>query len=824
MEDLLRNVRYAVRGLRNSPGFAPVAVTTLALGIGVNSTIFSIVNAVLLRPLPVQQPAQLVDIYGHTSNSDSHDTTSYLDYLDLRQQTETLSGLVAYSNFFANLAYEGRSELVVGELVSDNYFDVLGIQPGLGRAFTPEEFETEGTHPVTILSHTFWRTRFAADPGVLGSRVRINGTPYTVVGVAGATFGGMFPAVTAQMWVPVAMVEEVEPLVNQRGFASAGDTRLQRRAQRWLWLRGRMQPDTSVAEVQAELEGITARLAVEYPDTNDLETVTVMATNDVYFNPDFDTTLVPAGLLILAISGLVLLVACANLANMLLARAAGRRREIAVRLAIGAGRGQLVRQLLTESVVLALLGGGVGLLFADWSSRLIARFQPPVPIDLGVDFSVDWRVLTFTLIAAAVTGIAFGLVPALRASRPDVVGALKDADASERLAGHGFRLRDALVVIQVAVSIVLLVAGALMMRSLAAAQRIELGFDADRISFLGLAMEMNGYDNDTSAVFFDSARARLQDLPGVQSVTLMSRVPLSLNDNNFGLFIDGHQTAASDRPYLTGGAYVNEHYFSTLELTIIHGRPLDGVDMAENRRVTVVTEAMAGRYWPDESAVGKSFRTSWEGQPVEIVGVVEDYKVNSPGESPTPYVHMPYPRRGTFGNFMVRTAGPAAAEVLTHEAELRRIDPDLVFLDAGPTRKLVDTRLFAVRTGAWLIGAFGSLALLLAAVELYGVISYSVSRRTREMGIRVALGADPGRLVSLVVRQGMTLLIVGGLIGALMAALTGRLLASVLFVSPIDPLSFGVAFGILATVATLANWVPARRASRVDPMVALRSE
>ena len=823
MDDLLQDLRYALRGLRRAPAFTLVAVVTLALGIGVNSTIFSLVNAVLLRPLPVASPERLVDIYGHTATSSSHDTHSYPNYLDYREQSETLSDIMGFTNFFANLSIDGSSELVVGELVTDNYFSVLGVQPSVGRPFSPDAYVAPGAGPVAILSHPFWQSRFAADPDVLGRTFRMNGIVYTVIGVAPEGFGGMFPAVTAQMWVPTSMVEEVEPLGNNRvSGTSPGETRLERRGHHWLWLKGRMNPDTEVAQVRAELEGIAARLATQYPETNELERVAVIPTNDVAINPDFDSTLTPASLVLLVAVGLVLLVACANLANMLLARASTRRKEVAVRLAIGAGRGRLVRQMLTESTVLALAGGVAALLLAGWLARMIARFQPPLPIDLGLDIQPDWRVLVFTLAAAVATGVVFGLAPAMRASRPDLVPALKDTDGGDQTRTRTIELRDALVVAQVALSLVLMVTGTLMARSLGAGQRVDLGYDPDRTAYLGLAMEMNGYDGEQSDALFQAAALRVTGLPQVEAVGLTSRVPLSLNNNGFGIFIDGHQSSGSDRPYVMDGAHVDEGYFDALNVRILAGRGIEPADREELRRVAVVSEAMAERFWPGESALGREFRRSWGGDPYTIVGITENYRVDTPGESPKPYLHLPLAHGSTYGNFLVRTSAAASTMVPAIEQEFRALDPDMVFLETGTMRGLADVRLFPIRAGAWLIGIFGALALVLAAVGLYGVIGYSVNRRVREIGIRKALGAESGRIVGLVLGRGMLLVGIGGLIGAVLAAVAAQSLSSVLFVGSFDVVSFVVAFAILATVAALANWIPARRASRVDPMVALR--
>jgi len=822
MEDLLQDLRYTFRVLRKSPAFALVAIVTIALGIGVNSTIFSLVNAVLLRPLPVEQPDELVDIYGHAATSSDHGTSSYPNFVDYRDQSESLAGVIAYTNFFANLSIEGSAELVVGELVSAEYFSMLGVQPALGRAFSADEFVAPGAGPVVVLGQSFWRSRFGADPSVVGSTLRLNGTAYTIVGVAPESFGGMFPAVNAQMWLPLSMVDEVEPLGNQRGSGTGLPSRLDERGRHFLWLKGRMVPGASVAQVRTELQAISARLAQQYPETNELERLRVIATNDVAINPDFDRTLAPVGLVLLGAVGLVLLVACANLANMLLARASSRRREVAVRIAMGAKRGRLIRQMLTESMVLALAGGLAAMVLSIGLAGLVARFQPPLPIDLGLDISPDWRVLLFTLAIAGVTGLVFGLVPAMRASRPDLVPALKDSGDGAS-GGRKVELRDALVVVQVAVSLVLLVSGALLVRSLGVAGRVDLGYDQDRVAYMGLAMEMNGYSAEEAGVFATSGRLRLQDLPQVEAVGITSRVPLSLNNNGFGVFIDGHQETALDAPYNIDGARVDEGYFDALGLTLVEGRKIEPADREAGLRVAVVTEAMAERFWPEGSAVGREFRTSWDGSEYRVVGVVQDYKVDTPGEAPKSYIHLPLPTRSTFVNYLVRTTGRADGEVATLERELRALDADLVFLETGTVRGLASVRLFPVRAGAWFIGAFGVLALLVAAVGLYGVIAYAVSRRVREIGIRLAMGAEPRSVVSLVLRQGMLLVGIGVALGTVLAGLSARALSSVLFVGPMDPLSFAAAGGALALVALLANAVPALRAARVDPMEVLRA-
>jgi predicted permease len=825
VEQLFGDVRYALRGLRRSPAFSLVAIATIALGIGVTATIFSLVNAVLLRPLPVERPGELVDVYGHTATSDSHDSSSYPNFVAYREQAETLSGVMAYTNFFANLSIEGSSELVVGEIVSRDYFDVLGIGPARGRAFSPDEFASLGAHPVAVISHPFWQTRFGGDPGVLGRTFRLNGIVFTVIGVAPEGFGGMFPAVFSQMWIPLSMVEEVEPLGNQRSSGSSpGASRLERRGQHFLWIKGRMKPDVSVEQVRSELEGIAARLSTEYPETNERERVSVLRTADVAINPDFDGTVAPAGMVLLGAGALVLLVACANLANMMLARGSSRRREVAIRLAMGARRGTLVRQLVTEGMLMALAGGAVALFLSGWLSSLIARFQPPLPIDVGLDIAPDWRVWAFTFAVAAATGVIFSIVPALRSSRPDLVPALKNVASADGGRGSRVELRDALVVVQVAVSVVLLVGGALLARSLGAAARVDLGYDVDHTAYLGLAMEMNGYDARQSGDFYRTGKLRLEAMPETEAVGMTSRVPLSLNNNGFGIYIDGHQGSADDRPYVMDGARIDEDYFGALGLGLVAGRGIEAADRDEMLRVAVVTETMAERFWPGEDAVGREFRTTWGGEPYRIVGIVEDYKVDTPGESPKPYLHLPLRRETVYANFVVRATGEAESLVPAFERELRALEPDLVFLDTGTLGELAEVRLFPVRAGAWFIGAFSVLALVLAALGLYGVVAYAVSRRIPEIGIRKALGARGGDVVAMVVRRGMLLVGVGAVVGAGLAVLGARALSSVLFVGTFDVPSFAAAFLVLGGAGLLANWIPAHRASVVDPVDALRSE
>ena len=822
MEELIRNVRYTLRALRKTPGFTVVAVATLALGIGVNATIFSLVSSVLLRPPAVERPSELVNVYGRTTESSSHNAVSHPNYLDYREQSATLSGLVAYTNFYANLSIDGSAELVIGETVSDNYFDVLGVQPAIGRPFLSEEFSAPGAAPVAIIGDTFWRTRFGADPDILGRSFRMNGIAYTVVGVAPERFGGMLPALTAQLWIPLAMVDAVEPMGSHRnsgGGVSA--SLLDSRGRHFLWLKGRMKPGVHVQQVAAELDAIAARLATQHRE-NERERVTVLRTSNVAINPDFDGTVAPAALVLLAAVGLVLLVACANLANMMLARAASRRHEMAVRVALGASRRRLIAEVLTESLTLALAGGAGALLIARWLTNLIARFQPPLPIHIGLDVAPDWRVLLFTFATALTTGVAFGLVPALRSSRPDLVSGMKDNVQGDGGRPRRIELRDALVVSQVAFSLSLLVIGALMARSLGAAADVDMGYDTRHTAHLGIGLEMSGYGAEDGGVLAEDGKRRLQAIAEVQAVGMASRIPQELNYNGFSIHIDGHPITLAGERITLNGASVDEGYFEALNLRILAGRGIELADREQRRRVAVVTRTMARRYWPGADALGREFRTSRNGEPYRVVGVVEDYKVDTPGESPQPYIHLPLSMQLSSATYLVRTATPAAPLLPRLQRELRVLDPQLVFVEAGTLRDAADVRIFPIRAGAWLVGASGILALLIAALGLYGVIAFSVSRRVREIGIRMALGAETAAVVGMVVRRGIILVGIGGILGAVLAAAGAKAVSDALFVGVFDPVSFGLAFTVLLAVAAVANWIPARRASRVDPLVALR--
>ncbi len=826
----MNNLRFAVRTLIKSPAFTIVALLSLALGIGVNTTIFTIVNSVLLRPLPVDRPGELVEIFSSTGNENfPQSVMSYPDFADMRDNNDVFSGVTAHAMAVASLRSDDAApRTVFTEVVSAEFFDVMGVEPILGRGFAAEEGVTAGTHPVVVLGHAFWATHFGADPDIIGKDVRINTLPFTVVGVAPRSFTGMLPAVTPDLWLPLMMSDSLSPMgINDFTDGSVeGLTRLEHRGQRWLFVKGRLAAEATIEQAQANASAIMARLEETYPDSNENRGASLMPSSSVRFHPLIDSTLTPVAGLLLGVVGLVLLIACANVANMLLARASSRRREIAVRLALGASRGRLISQLLTESLLLAICGGALGLLLSVWASNFILSLDVISQLSVTFDFGVDGRVMAFAMLASLGTGLAFGLVPALRASRPQLVPALKDGQTIRRGRGRRVGMSDVLVVSQIAVSLLLLVAAALLVRSLQAAQEIDLGFDVDRTAMQEMQLDMLGLDDERADVFQKQYLERVRAMPGVASAALAQRLPLSASIGITGIYIPGVHEGPDDEGYIADEAVVGSGYFETLGIPILEGRDFAVTDTPDSPAVAIVNETMARNYWPGESVLGKYFRSGgFDGDEFEIVGVARDHKVRTVGEEPRPYVHFSRDqRRSSRAIVVARTAGDPTELVGALRRELDAFEPDL---QARPStvRESVEITLLPVSLGAKLLAGFGILAMLLAAVGLYGVIAYSVSRRVREIGIRIALGADYLGVVKLVVRRGMVLAAAGIVLGALAAASLSSLLQSVLYgISGVDPIAFGGAALLLLGVAFTANYIPARRAARVDPLVALRSE
>ncbi|HEY2434054.1 MAG TPA: ABC transporter permease [Vicinamibacterales bacterium] len=818
---MLADVRYALKWLLRSPGFSAVAILSLGIGIGFNSALFSIVDALLFRPLPVVHPERLVDVYTKAADGDTYSTNSYPDFLDFQTKSTVFSGLVGYSPSIAAVKAGDRSRMALGEVVSGNYFQVLGVNAAIGRTLLPED-DRRGAPRAAVLSYVSWRRDFGSDPGVTGRTLLIHGQPYSIVGVAPAAFTGMVPMLQPEVWTAIGWVEDVEPAGIQDVVPSpSGTTRLDRRGQRWLFAKGRLKDGETGARAQAEMSLLMKQLAAEYPKTNQQRPV-VTAMN-VRIHPQADQALRPIAAGLMVAIALVLVVACANVANMLLARASGRRREIGIRLAIGASRRRLMRQLLTESVVLGGLGAIVGVTLAAVAIQVIAALPLPIPIPVAVSLHIDARVLTFTIAIAAAAGLLAGLAPAARATRADLVSDLK-GDAMVQRVGRRWTLRDGLVVLQTAVTLVLLVTAGLLTHSILRAQRVDLGFRANGLAVLGTELGLIGYDETKATALMRRAAERTATLPGVQSVSRVVRQPLAINYNRNTVTFPG-QGIVDERGVSIDATWVDEHYFDTMSIPLLRGRTFNNGDTPRSAKVAIVNEAFVRRYWPGTDGLGHHFHTpSNGGTDYVVVGVSATYKVDTVGEAPTPYIQYALSQQPSTGEVLLaRTGGDPAALLAAMRREILVLEPNTVFLDSQTMDGQVSAALLPARIAAQTIVLVGVIATLLAAIGLYGVVAYAVGRRTREIGIRMALGAAPGGVLAMVMRQGLALAAAGIVAGLLLAFVAARAIAAALYgVGAGDPLAWSIAVAVLLASAALANYVPARRAARVDPSIALR--
>ena len=827
LESLLADIHFALRWLRKSPGFTLVAVASLAVGIGFNTALFAVVDALLFKPLPVAHADRLVDVYTSGSgNGMPFSTSSYPDYLDLKAGNDVFDDAIAYSPMFGALNLGERSRLALGEIVTGNYFQMLGVGAAAGRTLLPADDAPDAPR-VAMISYRYWTRELGASPDIVGRTLKLRGEVYTIVGVAPRGFAGMTPVLAPELWVPMAANMEIEPVgVHDVVPSPSGTTRLDRRGERWLFIKGRLKTGKTAAEAGANLDLLMARLDQSYPTTNKDRRASVKAAGAVFFHPAIDGQLLPIALGLMLVVGLVLLIACANVASMLLARASGRQKEFGIRLAIGAGRGRLVRQLVTESLVLSAIGAACGVALAWALLRVAESISLPVPIPLAFDLRIDLRVLIFTLVATLTAGLLAGLAPALKASRPNLTADLRGEAIVARAGGHGWTLGDALVASQMAITALLLVVAALLTRSLVAAEHANLGFRADRLAVVSMDAGMLRYSGERSRQFFDRALERVRAIPGVESAALATRVPFSVNFNRWDIWVPGRHAAGQpgDTVEVTT---VSPDYFKTIGVPILQGRGFTDDDRPGTPYVAIVNETMARRYWPGESAVGKTIRVRGSDGPVfQIVGVSGDHKVLTVGEPPTPFLMVSRTQRpGLYSCIVARTRGDAAALLRDMRQALLGLEPNLVFVENETMEGEVAATLFPVRAGAWMVTGVGLVAMLLAAIGLYGVIAYSVSRRTREIGIRIALGARPSLVLGQVMRQGLVVAFVGLAAGCLLAAGAARAIAGALYgVGVADPVSWGAAAAVLLGVSALANFIPARRAAHVDPSIALRTE
>lgn len=812
MQTLWQDLRYGVRMLVKQPIFTLIAVASLALGIGANTTIFSLVNTATLRPLPIAQPERIVALNNAAANK-TFPTFSYPNYKDFRDRNDVFSDLIAYRFSSLSLSYDGVNERLWGYLVSGNYFEALGVKAALGRVISPDDDRTPGAHPVAVLSYKYWQRRFGGAPGVIGQEVIVNGRAYTIIGVAAQGFFGTEVISAPELWFPMAMAAQID----------GGSDWLDKRAVENIFAQGRRKPGVSVAQAQAGLNAIALQLEREFPEVNEGRRVTLSPPGLV--GAAMRGPVLGFASLLMVVVGLVLLLACTNLANLLLARATERRREIAVRLALGAGRGRVVRQLLTESLLLAAGGGAVGLLLASWLMDLVVSFKPPVDVPFAIEMPLDWRVLVFTGLVSFATGILFGLLPALQATKADLVTALKDESAL-----GGYRrswLKSGLIVLQVALSLVLLIGGGLMLRGLQRAQALKLGFDPQHAVEISFDLRLQGYDEARGKEFQTSLLERARALPGARYAGLADIVPVDLHFGRGSVFIEGHpplRLASAPRVFTNR---VTPGYFGATGARLMRGREFTDQDNEQAPGVAIVNETFARSFWPGEDPIGKRFSMGAPEAPkLQIIGVVEDGKYAGLNEDPKPFVSRAlWQSYSGTTTLVVRAAGDHQKLLAAARGEAQRLDPHLPITNVRTLAERMSLPLLPARITAAVLGVFGALALALAAIGIYGVMSYAVAQRTREIGVRMALGAQRTDVLRLVIGQGLWLSLAGAALGLVAAAALTRLMKSLLFgLSATDPLTFIVITPLLIFVALLACWIPARRAAKVDPMVALRNE
>ncbi len=809
MANLLQDFRYAIRMLAKNPGFALVAVLTLALGIGANTTIFTWVDGFLLNGLPGIPDADRVMIFS-TYFRGNYMSISYPDLADFQARADKMD-IVAMDMQPMSLKVGDEAERVYGKLVSGNYFDGLDVHPALGRGFLPEEYKTPLTHPVVVISHALWQRKFAGDPGIVGRAITLNNSPFTVIGVAPEEFRGTYVGLAFDLYVPFQMHQK---------FMQGGD-RLQQRGNHWMDGIAKLKPGVTAAEAQAQLEVISKQLSAAYPETNRDVVGQIVP---VWKAPYGATSVMGPVLIVLtAIAGLVLLIACANVANLLLARASARRKEIAIRVSLGASRAQLVRQLLTESILLAVLGGIAGVMMAFWSWDLLLSFIPRVDVPIALQGSaMNWKTMSYTFGLALFTGLIFGLAPALEASRRDVVATLKD-ETGGVVGGRG-RMRQSLVVAQVSLSLVLLVSAGLLLRSLANANQLQTGFVAQGVWLGSLDLFPNGYTPDTGREFEKRLLEKVSVLPGVQAASLARRVPLGFGGNSSNsIEVEGYTPAKDETPFASFNQ-VSPDYFRTMGIQILNGREFTTQDMRNGQPVIVINEAMAQRFWKGREALGG--RVRFGDQWLTVIGVVKTHKYSRLNEPPRPYMYLAldqYYRPDV--TLHIKTAGDPAALTGSIRTAIREMDANLPLFNITTLDNHILASSFTQRLSGYLLTAFGVLALTLAAVGIYGVMSFAVAQRTREIGIRMALGAARADILAMVLRQGGWLIGIGIFTGLAIAVAAGNLLKAILLnVDARDPLTLASVVVVLTAVAMAATWLPARRATRVDPLIALHHE
>jgi predicted permease len=821
LHSVISDCRYGIRQLHKNPGFTVVATLTLALGVGANTTIFSMVNALVLRPLPVPDPQQIVVLAFQQGNGGVGHQFSVPEYRDIASQTsDAFSGVFGYWFGIDGLSINGRADRILTNYVTGSFFSTLGIKPLLGRFVVPGEGETPNADAVIVLSYEYWRARFDSDPSIVGRKVLVDGKPVIVIGVTPKEFYGISTPLNIQAYLPLGMLT----------LEGNAPDFMQNRTLRSMSVGARLLPGRTVAQSGAALAMVGHRMAQQYP-AEEKET-RLMALPELRARPDPDpnnTMLLISGLF-LGLVAMILLLACLNVANILVVRATIREGEMAIRAALGAGRTRLIRQLLTESILLALIGAAAGLVLGRWVNYMISSVDLHTDLLVRLDFPVDWRVFAYTLGAALLTGMIVGVVPAFRASRTDVNTLLHQAGRG-MLSGKR-RLRSSLVVAQVAGSLVLLIIAGLFVRSLKIAQRSDLGFDPQHVVDISMDPGEIGYNEAQGLAFYKTLLDRARSLPGVEHAGLTSSIPLSYYGDADSLTIEGYHPDAGQRQPRAMFSVITPEYLDTLRIPLVSGRSFTEADRANSPYVAIINQTMAQRYWPNQDPLGGHFRMGRDPKrSIEVVGVAKNSRVTGVTGDIVPNFYVPVEQHYASGltslqTLVVRVNGNPAATVPELEGVVRSLAPDLPAFDAQPMLRAIDTLngLLIFQFGAVLVGTLGGLGLVLSIVGIYGVLSYSVSQRRREIGIRIALGAPAASILTKVLREGALLVGIGLAIGIACALVASKVVESFLTVSPSDPVTYVSVTAVLTAAALAACYVPARRATKVDPIVALRYE
>ena len=812
MSTLWQDLRYGFRVLLKSPGFTLIAILTLGLGIGANSTVFSWINAILLTPVPgMPHPSQVVSIVrGAQGDAES---LSYLDFKDLRDRSRSFSGMTAFGLWPVSLTGQGKPIRVWGTVVSASYFDLLGVHPILGRGFLPSEDAAPNGAPVAVISYRLWQGHFAGNPSIVGTTVHIDTHPFTIVGVTPPIFQGSFSGLRTELWIPAVMVPELtvdgSNLLNERGTS-------------FLLVDGRMRTGVTRLQAQGEMNSLFAEIARQFPDSHKGKPQITLF--PLWRAPNggnaFFSVLLP---ILMALAGVVLLLACANIANLLLARSVTRQKEIAVRLSLGASRLRLIRQLLVENLIVVLIGGALALVVTLWTARRFMDLAPSSNLPVYVFVPVDRTVILATLAISVLTCCLFGILPAFRASALSPVSILKDESGGVAGGRRKAWLSNSLAITQVSLSLLLLVSAGLFIRSFRAEQNFDIGFNPKNVLLETYDLVTSGYTKDTSVLFDQQLLDKVRSLPGVESASLANWTPLGFSNSTDSFLPEGY--VPGPREVIDAGVCtVSPGYFATTQIPILRGHDFSPADNSASQRVVIINDTLANRYWRNQDAVGK--RMKIQGGWATVIGIARTSEYFDLKEKPQPFVYLPlYQFYESDIILHVRTAGAPLASASAVTDAIHQLNSDLPVYDVSTLEVRTKTASFVQRMAGTFVGAFGVIALVLAAVGIYGLVSYSTRQRTHEIGIRMALGAQPRDVLRLILGQGMWLAGIGLVIGVVASLALARLMSSLLFgVGASDPLTYVAVVILLALVALLACYIPARRAMRTDPMVALRYE